>query len=151
MRFISIFLIILSLSAQTGMAQIHDAQALAADPSKAVKPIAPILEGLGDYHFPVTTQSPASQRFFDQGLRLTHAFNHSEALRSFKKSARLDPKNAMACWSWELVLGPNLNLPMIPEVASQAYQAIQRAVSLKDNVPGIERFKDIVDTGFGLS
>jgi tetratricopeptide (TPR) repeat protein len=134
MRFISIFLIILSLSAQTVMAQIHDARALAADPSKADKPIAPILEGLGDYHFPVTTQSPESQRFFDQGLRLTYAFNHSEALRSFKESARLDPQNAMAYWGWALVLGPNLNLPMIPEVASQAYQAIRRAVSLKDNV-----------------
>ena len=95
MRFITIFLIILSLSAQTAMAQVHDARALAADPSKADKPIAPILKGLGDYHFPVTTQSLASQRFFDQGLRLTYAFNHSEALRSFKEAARLDPQNAM--------------------------------------------------------
>ena len=134
MRLISIFLIILGLSAQPAMAQIHDARALAVDPLKADKPIAPILEGLGDHHFPVTTQSPASQRFFDQGLRLTYAFNHSEALRSFKESARLDPQNAMAYWGWALVLGPNLNLPMIPEVASQAYRAIQRAVSLKDKV-----------------
>ncbi|MEJ2099361.1 MAG: hypothetical protein P8X68_05210 [Desulfobacterales bacterium] len=134
MRFITIFLIMLSLSAQTAMAQIHDARALAADPSKADKPIAPILEGLGDYHFPVTTPSPASQQFFDQGLRLTYAFNHSEALRSFKEAVRLDPQNAMAYWGWALVLGPNLNLPMIPEVASQAYQAIQHAVALKDKV-----------------
>jgi tetratricopeptide (TPR) repeat protein len=134
MRYITIFLIILSLSAQAAMAQIHDARALAADPSKADKPIAPILEGLGDYHFPVTTQSPASQQFFDQGLRLTYAFNHSEALRSFKEAARLDPQNAMAYWGWALVLGPNLNLPMIPEVVSQAYQAIQHAVALKDKV-----------------
>jgi len=134
MRFIPIILIILNLSAQTAMAQIHDARALAADPSKADKPIAPTLEGLGDYHFPVTTRSPESQRFFDQGLRLTYAFNHSEALRSFKEAARLDPENAMAYWGWALVLGPNLNLPMIPDVASQAYHAIQHAVTLKDKV-----------------
>ena len=98
MRFTTIFLIILSFSAQTAMAQIHDPRALAADPSKAVKPIAPLLEGLGDHHFPVTTNSPESQRFFDQGLRLTYAFNHSEALRSFKEAARRDPQNAMAYW-----------------------------------------------------
>ncbi len=134
MRFATIFLIILSLSLQTALAQIHDPRALSADPANADKPIAPLLEGLGDHHFPITTRSPESQRFFDQSLRLTYAFNHSEALRSFKEAARLDPQNAMAYWGWALVLGPNLNLPMIPEVASQAYQAIQAAVALKDKV-----------------
>jgi hypothetical protein len=78
------------------MAKIHDARALATDPSTSEAPIAPKLEGLGDYHFPVTTLSSESQRFFDQGLRLTYAFNHSEALRAFKEAVRLDPNNAMA-------------------------------------------------------
>jgi hypothetical protein len=50
MRLAIIFLIIFSFSAQTAMAQIHDPRALAADPSKAVQPIAPLLEGLGDHH-----------------------------------------------------------------------------------------------------
>ena len=135
----SIVLMILGLMAQPSTAQIHDARALTADPTKAEGPIAPRLEGLGDYHFPVTTQNPESQRFFDQGLRLTYAFNHSEALRAFKEAARLAPENAMAYWGWALVLGPNLNLPMVPEVAPQAYQAIQRAVALKDKVSERER------------
>jgi tetratricopeptide (TPR) repeat protein len=134
-----IVLIILSFIAVPAMAQIHDARALAADPAKAEGAIAPMLKGLGNYHFSVTTQSPESQRFFDQGLRLTYAFNHSEALRAFKEAARLDPRNAMAYWGWALVLGPNLNLPMVPEVAPQAYQAIQRAVTLKDKVSERER------------
>jgi len=121
------------------MAQIHDARALAADPDKAEGPIAPKLEGLGDYHFPVTTQSLDSQQFFDQGLRLTYAFNHSEALRAFKEAVRLDQNNAMAYWGWALVLGPNLNLPMVPEVVPQAYRAIQQAVALKDKVSSRER------------
>jgi tetratricopeptide (TPR) repeat protein len=139
MRLTTIFLIILSFSVQTAMAQIHDPRALAADPAKAVKPIAPLLEGLGDHHFPVTTNSPESQRFFDQGLRLTYAFNHSEALRSFKEAARLDPQNAMAYWGWALVLGPNLNLPMVPEVVPQAYQAVQRAIALANRTSERER------------
>lgn len=134
-----IILMILSFIALPAMARIHDARAIDADPAQAKGPIAPKLDGLGDYHFAVTTQNPESQWFFDQGLRLTYAFNHSEALRAFKESARLDPKNAMAYWGWALVLGPNLNLPMVPEVAPQAYSAIQRAVSLKDKVSERER------------
>ena len=129
-----IVLAIFSLIAVPAVAKIHDARALAADPAQAKGPIAPKLKGLGDYHFAVTTPKPESQQFFDQGLRLTYAFNHSEALRAFKEAARLDPGNAMAYWGWALVLGPNLNLPMVPEVAPQAYRAIQKAVSLKGKV-----------------
>jgi tetratricopeptide (TPR) repeat protein len=136
---ITIMLTILSFLALPAAAQIHDPRALAADPSKADAPIAPKLEGLGDYHFTVTTRSPESQRFFDQGLRLTYGFNHSEALRAFKEAARLDPQNAMAYWGWALVLGPNLNLPMLPYVVPQAYEAIQRAVALKGKVSERER------------
>ncbi|MEM1369903.1 MAG: hypothetical protein AAGG02_18235 [Cyanobacteria bacterium P01_H01_bin.15] len=120
-------------------ARIHDARAIETDPSKINEPIAPLLEGLGEHHFQVTTQSPRSQEFFDQGLRLTYAFNHSEALRAFKEAARIDPDNAMAYWGWALVLGPNLNLPMVSEVVPQAYEAIQRAVAIKDNVSPRER------------
>jgi len=139
MRVTTIFMIILALIAQPAMAKIHDARALATDPLTAEAPIAPKLEGLGDYHFPVTTKSSESQRFFDQGLRLTYAFNHSEALRAFKEAVRLDPNNAMAYWGWALVLGPNLNLPMVPEVVPQAYRAIHQAIALKEKVSSRER------------
>jgi len=134
-----IILIVLAFVAVPIGAQIHDPRALAAGPETAEGPIAPKLKGLGDYHFSVTTKSPTSQQFFDQGLRLTYAFNHSEALRAFKEAARLDPENAMAYWGWALVLGPNLNLPMVPEVAPQAYQAIGKAIEFKDRVSERER------------
>jgi len=121
------------------MAQVHDPRAIAADPATADGPIAPKLEGLGDLSMTVTTTNPESQYFFDQGLRLAFGFNHSEALRSFKEAVRLDPDNAMAYWGWALVLGPNLNLPMLPEVVPDAHQAIQRAVALKDKLNERER------------
>jgi hypothetical protein len=70
---------------------------------------------------PVSAQSEKAQYFFDQGLRLTYAFNHQEALRSFKEAARNDPDCGTAYWGWVLVLGPNLNLPMSPEVVPQAF------------------------------
>jgi len=108
-----------------------DPVALAADPTTATEPIAPVLENIGSAHLEITTKSPQAQAFFDQGLRLAYAFNHQEALRSFKEAARLDPDCAMAYWGSAFVLGPNLNLPMAPDVVPQAYAAIQKAVSLK--------------------
>ena len=98
-----------------------------ADPATAKEPIAPRLSGLGDYSFKTTTSVPESQYFFDQGLRLTYGFNHSEALRAFKESVRLDPDNAMAYWGWAFVLGPNINMPMEAMVAEQAFSAVQDA------------------------
>jgi tetratricopeptide (TPR) repeat protein len=127
-------------------AQCHDQRddrALAADPRTARQPIAPVLEGLGDHHHPVTTKSERAQLFFDQGLKLTYAFNHREALRSFKEAARLDPDCAMAYWGWALVLGPNLNLPMEPHVVRQAHEAIQLALARKDKVS--QRERDYID------
>jgi hypothetical protein len=130
--------------AASANAQVHDPRALATDPAVAEEPIAPVLEGLGDdSSFAVTTGQERSQQFFDQGLRLTYAFNHSEALRAFKEAVRLDPDNAMAYWGWALVPGPNLNLPMTPDVVPQAYDAIRHAVALKDGVT--ERERDYID------
>jgi tetratricopeptide (TPR) repeat protein len=117
----------------------HDERALREDPRLAEGQIAPALEGLGTHHYPVTTSSERAQRFFDQGLKLTYGFNHQEALRAFKEAARLDLNCAMAYWGWALVLGPNLNLPMRAEVVEQAYEAVQTAMSLRDNVSEKER------------
>jgi tetratricopeptide (TPR) repeat protein len=121
------------------VAQVHDPRALNADPGSAEHPIAPRLAGLGDYQFPVSSSSAESRYFVAQGLRLTYGFNHSEALRAFKEAIRLDPDNAMAYWGWALVLGPNLNLPMMPDVVEQAYGAIQIAMSMRERVTPRER------------
>ncbi len=140
MKLVTVVMIVLvGWSSLSQAANIHDPRAINADPTKAQEPIAPRLEGLGTHSLLVSTDNKDSQYFFDQGLRLTYGFNHSEALRSFKEAARLDPKNAMAYWGWALVLGPNINLPMQPEVAEQAFAAIQTAMLLKNNVTEIER------------
>lgn len=132
-------LLLISMTWTSAFAMIHDPRAIEADPSTAQSAIAPRLQGLGNHSMPITTQSEDSQYFFDQGLRLTYGFNHSEALRSFKEAVRLDPDNAMAYWGWALVLGPNLNLPMQEAVAEQAFMAIQAAVARKDDVSPRER------------
>ena len=132
----SILLLLLASPAAAG--NIHDPRAIAANPVTATGPIAPKLAGLGSLHFAVTTSVPESQAFFDQGLRLTYAFNHSEALRAFKEAARLDPRNAMAYWGWALVLGPNINLPMQLDVSKQAYWASTHAMSLRKDITAKE-------------
>ena len=58
--------------------------------------LAPRLQNLGDYKFPVTTSSPRAQLFINQGIMLAYGFNHAEAARSFREASRLDPKCAMA-------------------------------------------------------
>ncbi|MBT8443267.1 MAG: tetratricopeptide repeat protein, partial [Gammaproteobacteria bacterium] len=140
---VAVSLLLLVICLTGARAQVHDPRAIAADPANATTQIAPQLDGLGDHHFPITTDNPDSQYFFDQGLRLTYGFNHSEALRAFKEAVRLDPDNAMAHWGWALVLGPNLNLPMLPDVVPQAFSAMQSAVALRDRVSAKER--DMID------
>jgi tetratricopeptide (TPR) repeat protein len=99
----------------------------------------PIFAGLGNEHYRISTSSPLAQRYFDQGLALVFAFNHDEAVRSFKQAAALDPNCAMAYWGTALALGPNINLPEDAEREKEAYEAIRKARSLDANASGEER------------
>jgi tetratricopeptide (TPR) repeat protein len=84
--------------------------------------------GLGNVHRSITTRSPEAQRYFDQGLSLTWAFNHDEATRSFARAAELDPACASCYWGVSLTVGPNYNLPFLSEQrAKVAYEALQQA------------------------
>ncbi len=58
----------------------------------------PRLQGLGAHARKVTTTSSEAQSSFDQGLALLFAFNHDEAIRSFRKATELDPSCPMAWW-----------------------------------------------------
>jgi tetratricopeptide (TPR) repeat protein len=98
-----------------------------------------LFEGLGPVHHPVSTQSPVAQDFFDQGLAFIYAFNHDEAVRSFRKAAEVDPKLAMAWWGVALALGPNYNLDAEPDVLKSAYEALQKAQELAKNAPAPEQ------------
>ncbi len=90
----------------------------------------PLWDGLGAVSYKITTSNPAAQTYFDQGLRLTYAFNHGEAQRAFRKAQKLDPACAMCFWGEALVLGPNINLPMQDEAVAPAFAAAQKARAL---------------------
>src|SRR5262249_13597441 len=93
----------------------------------------PLWDGLGSIAYKISTSSAEAQAYFDQGLRLAYAFNHSEAQRAFRKAQKLDPSCAMCFWGEALVLGPNINLPMQADAVGPAFAAVQRALALSTN------------------
>lgn len=95
---------------------------------EAVRPV-PLYNNLGKHHHKITTKNPQAQRYFDQGLRLSYAFNHDEAIASFKEGARLDPDCAMCYWGAALAMGPNINLPMDPKGEPAAHALTQKAAA----------------------
>src|SRR5262249_25177007 len=66
----------------------------------ADRPGAPLFKGLGAFHHKISTRNKLTQRYFDQGIKLTFGFNHAEAMRSFREAIRLDPHCAMCWWGW---------------------------------------------------
>lgn len=87
-------------------------------------PPPPLRQGIGDATLKISTQSPQAQAYFNQGLRLLHAFWYFEAYRAFKEAARLDPAAGMAYWGMAQALS---NFPLLGE---QASAAIENAKSL---------------------
>lgn len=101
--------------------------------------LAPRLQNLGKHTFPVSCASEQGQHYINQGVNLAYGFNHAEAGRSFREAARLDPDCAMAYWGQALVLGPNINAPMDPEMEPQARELALKAKSLGGRVNARER------------
>jgi len=95
--------------------------------------------GLSNHHWPVTTSNADAQRFFDQGMRYTYAFNHDMAIRSFRRATELDPELAMGYWGAALALGPNINLDVDPEREKQAYDLVQTALAHLSTASAKER------------
>ena len=131
-RLVIILLLVLStnLSAQEREMQMK----MAPVPKPAT-----MMSGLGSLNHPTSTAKPEAQRFFDQGLSLVFAFNHDEAIRSFKRAAEIDPQMAMAWWGVALALGPNINQDVDLAHEEAAYDAAQKALALAKDKPEGER------------
>jgi len=99
----------------------------------------PLYGNLGSLHHKIGTGSAAAQRYFDQGLRLTYAFNHDEAIASYTQATREDSTCAMCWWGIAYARGPNINAPMDTAAYRPAYAAIQQAVRLSSTATGYER------------
>ncbi|MGI8742484.1 MAG: tetratricopeptide repeat protein [Bryobacteraceae bacterium] len=88
--------------AQSGKAPQKDA---CTPPPSGVAPALParLMTGQGTVHFPITTSNPQAQEFFDQGVAQLHSFWSTEAERSFRQAADLDPDAPMPYWGIAMV------------------------------------------------
>jgi len=108
-------------------------------PMQAASGEVPLYDNLGTLSLKVGTRDAKAQAYFDQGIRWAFAFNHAEAQRAFQAAQRADPKLAMAWWGEALVLGPNINAPMLPEAVAPALAALAKAVELAPGAPPKDR------------
>lgn len=135
---IPVFLLLLAGCSERSPQTESDREATA-DIPLAQQAGAPLFEGMGDYHFEITTDSGDAQRYFDQGMVLAFAFNHAESIRSFRAAQKLDPDCAMCFWGEALATGPNINVTsngkaiMSSKEREDAFAALQKAMALKGN------------------
>ena len=108
-------------------------------PMKAAGGDVPLYRDLGTLTFPVTTRNAKARAYFNQGMRLSFAFNHAEAQRAFQAAQKLDPACAACFWGEALILGPNINVPMMPEANAPALAALGNAVALRSNASAKEQ------------
>jgi len=69
----------------------------------------PLLPGLGNHTFTISTSNDSTQIYFNQGLNFYFSYHMREALASFKEAARFDKDCAMAYWGQALSMGPYYN------------------------------------------
>ena len=99
-----------------------------------------LYDGFGGYARTVSTDSPETQRWFDQGIQLLYGFNHDEAIRSFRAAATADPECPMAWWGIAYASGLHINNPVMTESQSrQAWDAAQEALRVIEHGSAVEQ------------
>jgi tetratricopeptide (TPR) repeat protein len=100
---------------------------------------AQLFDNLGSYSRKITTSSADAQAYFNQGLRLIYGFNHDEAARAFAKAILADPACAMCYWGAGESLGPNYNMPAMPDRWKVLWEAVQGAQKNAEHATPVER------------
>ena len=68
-----------------------------------------------------------------------YAFNHEEAINSFREGLRIDPRCAMCHWGIAVALGPNINASMDSAYEKQAFDEAVAAEALSPGLTESER------------
>ncbi len=82
---------------------------------------------LGSFTWPVTTDDPQAQLWFDRGMAWCYGFNHDEAIACFEQALDHDPNLAMAHWGIAYAIGPNYNKPWEDFDEDDKRQSLERA------------------------
>lgn len=98
----------------------------------------PLLQGWGNYRFPVTVANDSANIYFQQGINMYYAFHIIEALASFEKAIRFDDHFAMGYWGKALSYGPNIN-DIGYSASPEALDAMQKAKQFYNNCTALEK------------
>lgn len=111
-----------------------------AAPADVDPPQAQLFEKMGTHTRTITTKVPETQEYFNQGLTWMHAFNHDEAIRSFRRAAELDKDCAMAWWGVSIAAGPQYNHAIMTEARIKtARESMDQAFQRIENTTPVER------------
>jgi tetratricopeptide (TPR) repeat protein len=101
-------------------------------PDSFNEPMALFPEAMGDFHFPISSNVPLAQEYFDQGFQLMYSFAKEDAARSFQASHIADPSCGICFWGEAWAWGSYLNGAMTTTQAPRAYGAMQQALARID-------------------
>ncbi len=103
-------------------------------------PAEPFFSGVGPYSRKITTQSPAAQKYFDQGLIFLYGFNYDAAGASFEAAAACDQTCAMAYWGIAMANGGQVDdSDAIARRAAEAWKASRKALELAESASPVEQ------------
>ncbi|MCI5106027.1 MAG: hypothetical protein MRY76_04885 [Pseudomonadales bacterium] len=117
------------------------APALAQDvdyPDEFDEPMGLHPESMGDFHYPISSDSELAQEYFDQGFQLMYAFAKTDAARSFYAAHQADPDCAICYWGEAWAWGSYLNGAMTTAEAPRAWHALQQALAHIDSASAKE-------------
>jgi tetratricopeptide (TPR) repeat protein len=98
-----------------------------------------LIDGLGYAGIVPDTENAQARRWFEQGVRLTWAFDEVEAIRSFAEAQKLDPACALCFWGEAWARGPTINLQPRNDEHKKAAAATARAAALAANLSPRDR------------
>ena len=90
-------------------------------------------------HRATSTQSPAAQHAFDEGLTLLYAFNPDQARAAFLRAAAADPAFALAYWGVAESYGVNINTSFDSGGQRKGHDAIVEAQARESGASDAER------------
>ena len=93
-----LLLIAAALTTCAPLAKVPGPAPAAAPTAQGPAARAPLLDGVGRVHMPITTPSAPAQVYFDQGMALLYGYWWFEARRSFEAAVALDSTCAMCHW-----------------------------------------------------
>jgi tetratricopeptide (TPR) repeat protein len=103
----------------------------------------PALKGWGNFKWKIASASDSAQYYFNQGISFYYAFHSIEAIASFTKATRLDPRSAMAWYGKALAMGPTINYSNGYVPPKGALQAALKSKELSANCSALE--KDLIN------